>query len=240
MSRDIVTAGSTCSPTRRRRRPAPVTRVDWRPPMAGTSADLAPVAGRPAPRRGQRRLRPAGCSRRRPHLVDVVPAGEALGLAHARRSCTPGRRSTWERASGPAARRADRRRRARGAGRRPARRPSSCTRAARVKLGPCHHRRDGRADGRRRHRRRCGCSCSRTRPPARRAYCTLNEGLGKVLRYGAYGPEVLDRLRWMAARARARAAGRACARTARSTSRRSCAQMLQMGDEAHNRNRAGT
>ena len=29
------------------------------------------------------------------------------------------------------------------------------------------------------------------------AYCSLNEGLGKVLRYGAYGPEVLERLRWM-------------------------------------------
>ena len=29
----------------------------------------------------------------------------------------------------------------------------------------------------------------------RRTYCSLNEGLGKVLRYGAYGPEVLDRLR---------------------------------------------
>ena len=31
----------------------------------------------------------------------------------------------------------------------------------------------------------------------RRTYCTLNEGLGKVLRYGAYSPEVLTRLRWM-------------------------------------------
>jgi hypothetical protein len=31
----------------------------------------------------------------------------------------------------------------------------------------------------------------------RRAYCSLNEGLGKVLRYGAYGPEVLERLHWM-------------------------------------------
>ncbi|MCK5797212.1 MAG: DUF1116 domain-containing protein, partial [Deltaproteobacteria bacterium] len=30
-----------------------------------------------------------------------------------------------------------------------------------------------------------------------RAYCTLNEGLGKVLRYGAYGDEVFKRLRWM-------------------------------------------
>ena len=30
------------------------------------------------------------------------------------------------------------------------------------------------------------------------SYCSLNEGLGKVLRYGAYGPEVIERLRWMA------------------------------------------
>ena len=31
-----------------------------------------------------------------------------------------------------------------------------------------------------------------------RAFCSLNEGLGKVLRYGAYSPEVISRLRWMA------------------------------------------
>ena len=30
-----------------------------------------------------------------------------------------------------------------------------------------------------------------------RAYCNLNEGLGKVLRFGANSPEVLDRLRWL-------------------------------------------
>ena len=29
------------------------------------------------------------------------------------------------------------------------------------------------------------------------SWCSLNEGLGKVLRYGAYGPEVIERLRWM-------------------------------------------
>lgn len=29
------------------------------------------------------------------------------------------------------------------------------------------------------------------------AYCTMNEGIGKVLRFGAYSPEVIDRLRWM-------------------------------------------
>ncbi|WP_455382718.1 oxamate carbamoyltransferase subunit AllG family protein, partial [Salinispira pacifica] len=30
-----------------------------------------------------------------------------------------------------------------------------------------------------------------------RAYATLNEGLGKVLRYGAFGEEVIEKLRWM-------------------------------------------
>jgi len=32
-----------------------------------------------------------------------------------------------------------------------------------------------------------------------RAYCALNEGLGKVMRFGANGPEVIERLRWLAA-----------------------------------------
>ena len=31
----------------------------------------------------------------------------------------------------------------------------------------------------------------------RRTYSNMNEGIGKVLRYGAYSKEVLDRLHWM-------------------------------------------
>lgn len=30
-----------------------------------------------------------------------------------------------------------------------------------------------------------------------KAYCTMNEGLGRVLRYGAFGPDVIERLKWM-------------------------------------------
>ncbi len=29
------------------------------------------------------------------------------------------------------------------------------------------------------------------------AYCILNEGIGKVLRFGAYSQEVVDRLDWI-------------------------------------------
>src|SRR6266540_2097710 len=73
----------------------------------------------------------------------------------------------------------------------------------------------------------------------RTSWCTLNEGLGAVLRYGAYGPEVIDRLRWMsgvlgpALQAAVRAHGPLDIKAM-------VGQMLQMGDEGHNRNRAGT
>ena len=72
-----------------------------------------------------------------------------------------------------------------------------------------------------------------------RAYCTLNEGLGKVLRYGAFSDEVLARLRWMAedlGPALKKTLGRHGAIDMKSV----IAQALQMGDEGHNRNRAGT
>nr|CAA9315009.1 MAG: Uncharacterized protein YahG [uncultured Nocardioidaceae bacterium] len=73
----------------------------------------------------------------------------------------------------------------------------------------------------------------------RRTVCSLNEGLGKVLRYGAYGPEVLDRLRWMSS-----VLGPLLQQAVRASGPTDITgiltQMLQMGDEAHNRNRAGT
>ena len=72
-----------------------------------------------------------------------------------------------------------------------------------------------------------------------RAYCTLNEGLGKVLRYGANGPEVIDRLKWME-KVLAPVLGRALERHGPIDMKSLIAQVLQMGDEGHNRNRAGT
>jgi succinyl-CoA synthetase alpha subunit len=72
-----------------------------------------------------------------------------------------------------------------------------------------------------------------------RAYATLNEGLGKVLRYGAYSPEVLDRLRWMETEL-APILQKAIERHGPVDMRSLIVQALQMGDEGHNRNRAGT
>jgi len=72
------------------------------------------------------------------------------------------------------------------------------------------------------------------------AYCTQNEGLGKVLRYGGMGPEVTARLKWMATDLYP-ALDRALQTLPGGIDIKSLiAQALHMGDECHNRNRAAT
>jgi hypothetical protein len=73
-----------------------------------------------------------------------------------------------------------------------------------------------------------------------RAYATFNEGLGRVLRYGANDAEVLTRLRWMHDVMAPVVASALEALGDPIDLRTMIAQALQMGDEAHNRNRAGT
>jgi hypothetical protein len=72
-----------------------------------------------------------------------------------------------------------------------------------------------------------------------RAFSTLNEGYGKVLRYGAYSDDVLDRLRWMR-ETLAPAVGEALARMGGLDMKSLIARQLTMGDEGHNRNTAGS
>jgi Protein of unknown function (DUF1116) len=214
---------------------ASVSRVAWAPPVTGTADDLATVIGDPRRARAndlavQRMLAV------RAQLIDVVEAGPALGLRpgeflHA------GPPVSWQAAAGPL----------RGALMGAAVFEGTAgdpDRAAQMgaqgllSLEPCHHR------------GAVGPMAGVVSPsmwvfvledPAtgRRSYCSLNEGLGKVLRYGAYSAEVIDRLRWMSAvlgpllRAAIRRRGPVDVTAL-------LAQMVQMGDEAHNRNRAGT
>ncbi len=72
-----------------------------------------------------------------------------------------------------------------------------------------------------------------------RAYSNLNEGYGKVLRYGAYAPEVLDKLRWMN-EVMAPLVARALDGLGGIDVRALLAEALHMGDEGHNRNKAGS
>ena len=73
-----------------------------------------------------------------------------------------------------------------------------------------------------------------------RAFCTMNEGLGKVLRFGAFAPEVIAKLKWMET-----VLYPTLDKAVRSIDggidiKNLIAQALYMGDECHNRNKAGT
>ncbi|GAA1761110.1 MULTISPECIES: DUF1116 domain-containing protein [Streptomonospora] len=217
----------------------PVADTGFRPPMAGaegdTAADLARVMADP-----RRAAANAEAVRRllavRPRLVDVRPAGEALGLRRGS-FLHAGPPVGWERASGPL----------RGAlmgaavfeglAESPEQAEAELRRGG-ADLEPCHHR------------GAVGPMAGVVSPSmwvfevadaetGRRSWCSLNEGLGAVLRYGAYGPEVVERLRWMSEvlgpllRDAVRAHGPLDLGAV-------LAQMLQMGDEGHNRNRSGT
>jgi hypothetical protein len=214
---------------------AEVTRVDWAPPLPGTEADLAAVLADPR-RAAANALAVERMLAVRAQLVDVVQAGPALHLG-AGEFLHAGPPIGWDRASGPL----------RGALMGAAvfeglvEDPSGANNESDlgiVALEPCHHR------------AAVGPMAGVVSPSmwvfvledatdGRRAYCSLNEGLGKVLRYGAYSPEVIERLRWMSGvlgpllQAAVRRHGPVDV-TAILT------QMVQMGDEAHNRNRAGT
>ena len=214
----------------------PVQRVLWRPPVEGTDADLARVMG--DPRRAQAnqtaldRLLAAGAL-----LVDVRPAGDALGLA-AGDFLHAGPPTSWERASGPLRGALIGAMLLEGLAETPEQAEAALAGGEGIRLDSCHHH------------RAVGPMAGVVSPSmwvfelvdeehGGRAYCSLNEGLGKVLRYGAYGLEVIERLRWMGAalgpllQAAVRANGPIDIRAI-------VAQMLQMGDEGHNRNRAGT
>ncbi len=213
-----------------------VTRVDWRPPMEGTEADLAIVAADPRRRAANEQALAAmlGVSAT---LVDVAPASEVLGLEPGQ-FLHAGPPIEWARASGPLRGGLMAGAALEGLVEDPEDAVALFEAGTSVSLEPCHHR-----DA-------VGPMAGVVTPSmwmwvledkdsGRRTYCSLNEGLGKVLRYGAYSPDVLERLRWMSA---------VLAPLLQTAVRNSdpmdvtgiLTQMLQMGDEAHNRNRAGT
>jgi hypothetical protein len=71
------------------------------------------------------------------------------------------------------------------------------------------------------------------------AFCNLNEGLGKVLRFGANSAEVVARLKWMA-QTLAPTLRAGLAKLGEIELKPLMAQALHMGDEVHNRNSAAS
>lgn len=231
----VVAAGADLLATAVEDQAVPLTRVDWRPPVPGTEADLTTVALDPLRPEANRRALEAflGVTAT---LVDVAPAADVLGLerGHFLHAGPP---ITWERASGPLRGGLMAAAALEGIVADPEDAPALFERGD-LTLEPCHHR------------GAVGPMAGVVSPSmwmvvledaatGRRTSCSLNEGLGKVLRYGAYDDSVLARLRWMRD-----VLGPALQGAVRATGPVDVTgiltQMLQMGDEAHNRNRAGT
>jgi hypothetical protein len=233
----IVTAGVALFADALAAQAAAVTRVDWRPPVAGTAAALAALAADPGVE-GANATAVERVLSARPHVVGVRPARDVVTwLASGRALLHAGPPLSWDDASGPM----------RGAivgallyeGW--ADDPQAAERLAAsggIALEPCHHH------------GAVGPMAGVVSPSmpmfvlhddvnATTALCTLNEGLGKVLRYGAYAPEVLDRLRWIE-RVLGPVLASALDRHGPLDVPAIIAQAMQMGDEGHNRNRAGT
>lgn len=78
------------------------------------------------------------------------------------------------------------------------------------------------------------------RSEGNRAYCTMNEGIGKVLRFGAYDAEVVDRLTWMK-KELAPALSKALKQIEGGLNLNAViARAITMGDEFHQRNIAAS
>jgi hypothetical protein len=78
------------------------------------------------------------------------------------------------------------------------------------------------------------------KPYGNKAYCTVNEGLGKVLRFGAYDETVINRLNWIQEEFMPVLKATLRHYPEGINLKSLIAQALQMGDECHNRNKAAT
>ncbi len=232
----VVTAGVSLFEETLAAQAVAVQPVDWRPPYDGTESTLAHVMA------DRRRVEANSTALQRmlaasPRLVGVRPARDALGL-EAGTFFHAGPPVTWERASGPLRGALVGAMLFEGLAGTPEDAEQRLAAGSEIALDSCHHH------------GAVGPMAGVLSPSmwvfeledastGRTAWCSLNEGLGKVLRYGAYGPEVIERLRWMSA-----VLGPLLATAVRRHGpvdiKAIIAQMLQMGDEGHNRNRAGT
>ena len=216
----------------------PVVHVAWRPPAASAHA-LALLARLDARREAVERANAVAFDRLtggEPALVDCRPAREALELPE-RTVLHAGPPLAWERMCEPmrAAVRCAIRYEGWAANDDAA---EDLVRRGAARLAPCH---DWRAVG-----PMTGIVTAsmpvlvvENRAHGTRAHATINEGLGKVLRFGATDDSVLARLRWLASEAGPLLG--AALRAARGIELRPLiAQALRMGDELHQRNVAAS
>jgi hypothetical protein len=230
----VVTVGAPTFDEALAAQGVPTVAVDWKPPPAADAAAVAAVAADPrlaeANRTAVERMVAV-----RPRLVDIRPAGDVVGIAR-RQLLHAGPPIGWDDASGPL----------RGAivgaclyegWADTPQEAEQLAGAGGIELSPCHHH------------GAVGPMAGVVSPSmpmwvlddgaGRSSYSTLNEGLGKVLRYGAFGREITERLLWMEL-VLGPCLAAALRRHGPVDVAGLIASMVAMGDEGHNRNRAGT
>ncbi len=225
---------------------APVQHVDWRPPAGGNPRIIHLLDSLNVPSI-QKQIEDANHEavkriiEAQPVLVDVRQARDVIPGMHRELILHAGPPLAWEKMCGPV----------RGAVMgalmyeglaRDIKEAEKLARSGNITFDPCHHHRTvGPMAG--------VVSSSmyvyvvKNETYGNEAYCTLNEGLGKVLRFGAYGTDVIERLTWME-----KDLGPALSMAIKERGRRDgginikdiTARALMMGDECHNRNVAAT
>jgi len=232
----VATAGTDMLADSIEQQGASVFRADWKPPHPAATAALAALAG--SGRTAEANV--TAIDRMlavRPHLADVRVARDVFPDMTDRTLFHAGPPIEWERASGPMRGAIIGAMLYEGLATDP---DDAAVKAAggEVELSPCHHH------------GAVGPMAGVTSPSMPVAviedgasngvsYSTLNEGLGKVLRYGAFAPEVIERLQWMD-RVLGPVLGAALHSRGPVDLQSLIAQALQMGDDGHNRNRAVT
>lgn len=163
--------------------------------------------------------------------IDVIPGMRPDLLLHA------GPPITWERASGPMQGAITGALIFEGKAKNEAE-AQALVESGEIQLEPCHHHQSAGP--------MAGIICPsmsvyilENKTHGNKSFSNLNEGYGKVLRYGAYSEEVLERLLWME-EVMAPVLGKAIELSGGIDIRVLLAESLHMGDEGHNRNKAGS
>lgn len=218
---------------------ATAVQLDWRPPAGGDPklvAALARLTSRPEVRAANQKAI-AALQAAQPYVIDVQPAGAVIPGMTRDTVLHAGPPVKWESMSGPM----------RGAliggliyEGLAADAAGAVALAERdgIRLRPCHeHHAVGPMGGITTYS--MPVFVAENRAAGNRAYCNLNEGPGRRLRYGAYGPDVIERLHWMG-RTLAPALQAALRRAGGIDLKSLTAQAVHMGDECHSRNKAAS
>jgi len=219
-----------------------VQHVDWRPPAGGNPEIISALDKLNNPEI-KKKIEDANLKavemiiNAQPVLVDILPAGEAIPGMDKELILHAGPPVTWDRMCGPV----------KGAVMgaliyeglaKDLKEAEKLASSGRIKFDPCHHHQSvGPMAG--------VVSSSmyvyvvKNETNENTAFCTLNEGLGKVLRFGAYSKEVIEKLKWME-KVLTPALQKGVRKSGGINVKDITARALMMGDECHNRNVGAT